>query len=250
MSEILLSTAYLAPVSWYALYWQAQEVQLEQWEHYHKQTWRNRCCIAAANGPACLSIPVVKHNDQPIRDVRIEYRTDWRRQHWVALESAYGTTPFFEYYQDDLRPLFEGRPIEFLFDWNLALHLVVCRLLDVFPGVELTKDFRRPAESPVLHTGQEAPGDSEVQDLRNLISPKCPLETLCAVTGYRPVPYTQVFEGRYGFQPEMSIVDLLFNKGPESLLVLRDSWQAKLTPSAQPASSTPISKLQSQNSKL
>lgn len=211
--SVLLSTAYLAPISYYACLMHAPQVFVEQHEHYHKQTYRNRCRIVAANGVMDLSIPVVTFNNQAIRKVEIDYSKPWQRQHWLSLEAAYRSTPFFEYYEDDLKPFYQQQDIKYLFDFNARLQQVICDLIDLHPQTILTQDFVAP----------EAAGfcSSDVcLDLREAIHPK---RNLPQMLHYHSHKYTQVFEQQLGFVADMSIVDLLFNMGPESILLLRDS---------------------------
>ncbi|MBQ8866357.1 MAG: WbqC family protein [Bacteroidaceae bacterium] len=204
------STAYLAPVSYYAqLYAATEGACIEQWEHYVKQTYRNRCIIATAQGPLPLTIPTESNGGEKclMRDVRISDHGNWRHLHWNALEAAYRQSPFFEYYADDFRPFYE-RKITFLLDFNERLRELVCNLIGFEPRVGLSTEY--------LH---EVPaGDT---DLRTLIHPKRPCTE--ALPGYAPRPYYQVFKERHGFLPDLSIVDLLFNMGPESLLVIAAS---------------------------
>lgn len=204
---IYLSTAYLAPVEYYAHLLADGQARIEQYDHYQKQTYRNRCTIAAPDGPLALSIPVVKP-DTPkcfTRDIRISDHGNWRHLHWNALESAYNHTPFFEYYKDDFRPFYE-RKYEFLTDFNEELCRLVCALIDMQPRLERTTRYE---------TGT---GSGET-DLRERIHPKKDFRT--EDPDFVPQPYYQVFQERLGFLPNLSIVDLLFNMGPESLLVLQ-----------------------------
>lgn len=197
------STAYLAPVSYYArLYAATDGARIEQWEHYVKQSYRNRCVIASAQGPLPLTIPTESNGGEKclIRDVRISDHGNWRHLHWNAMEAAYRQSPFFEYYADDFRPFYEKK-YTFLLDFNEQLRQLVCQLIGFTPTVELSTEY--------FHEVPE--GDT---DLRTLIHPKHPLP------GYTPHPYYQVFKERHGFLPDLSIADLLFNMGPESLLVL------------------------------
>ena len=201
------ATAYLAPVSYYAqLYAATEGARIEQWEHYVKQTYRNRCIIATAQGPLPLTIPTESNGGEKclMRDVRISDHGNWRHLHWNALESAYRQSPFFEYYADDFRPFYEKK-YDFLLDFNEQLRELVCNLIGFSPRVELSTEYQH--EVPAGGT-----------DLRTLIHPKRPCTE--ALPGYTPRPYYQVFKERHGFLPDLSIVDLLFNMGPESLLVL------------------------------
>ena len=205
---MLLSSAYLPPVQWFAHLKSAgegAEVWVEQCESYTKQTWRNRCLIATADGVQALTVPVVSaEGHQLMRDVRISDHGQWRHLHWNALEAAYRHTPFFDYYEDDFRPFYE-QPYEFLFDFNMRLTELVCRLIDLHPALRPTEEY--------VPEGQAGP-----EDYRALISPKQDWHT--ADPAFQPRPYYQVFAARHGFQPNLSVVDLLFNMGPESLLVL------------------------------
>ena len=212
-SEVLLSTTYFGPVQWYQKLFRYQHVSIEMCESFQKQTYRNRCLIAAANGVQALTVPVEKaekaagkgeetegsHLD--IRSVRISDHGNWRHQHWQAICSAYGDSPFFEFYEDDLRPFFFEEKWELLVDFNEAIRRTVCQLLDINPTVTPTTEYH---------------ADSTADDFRYAISPKKPL----ADDDFTPRPYYQVFAQRHGFLPNLSILDLLCNMGPESIFYL------------------------------
>lgn len=210
MNDIaLLSTAYLGPVQYYAKLFGYGTVLIEQYEHYVKQTYRNRCYVSSAGGVQALTVPVVKPEKEKcaIKDIRISDHGNWRHLHWNALESAYRNSPFFEYYADDFQP-FYTRKYDFLLDFNLELQNVVCKLLDMQPVVKLTEHF--------VNAGEAA----EYDDYRNVIVPG---GTYRSDESFRVRDYYQVFQNKLGFQANLSIVDLLFNMGPEGLLILRDS---------------------------
>lgn len=209
MNTILLSSAYLAPVEYYTKLYAADRVLVERYDHYMKQTYRNRCVIVGANGTLALTIPTEK-DDHPkvlMKDVRISDHGNWRHVHWNALESAYRNSPFFEYYADDFRCFYEKK-YPFLWDFNQALCEVVCSLIDLHPKMAGTADYQTELSDGVA-------------DFRQLIHPKIDYKE--ADPSFHPLPYYQVFKEKFGFIPNLSIVDLLFNMGPESLLVLRDS---------------------------
>ena len=126
--QILLSSAYLPPVQYFAHLQSAEQVWIEQYDHYQKQTYRNRCVIAAPDGPLSLTVPIEKPNTQKafMRDIRISDHGNWRHLHWNAIESAYNHTPFFEYYKDDFRPFYEKK-FDFLVDYNEQLCQLVCQ---------------------------------------------------------------------------------------------------------------------------
>ena len=212
MKTILLTSAYLAPIQYYSKLAAYDRVLIEQHDHYLKQTYRNRCTIAVPDGPLPLSIPTVKPDSPkcPMRDIRISDHGNWRHLHWNAIESAYNHTPFFEYYRDDFRPFYEQK-YDFLMDFNEALQELVCSLIDLHPRVARTTEYHlTPLE------GEE--------DYRERIHPK--REYTTEDPAFRSVPYYQVFQERLGFLPNLSIIDLLFNMGPESILVLQASHSA------------------------
>lgn len=199
---VLLSTAYLAPVEYYMQMYLRPHVIIEKQDNYVKQTYRNRCTIVTANGLQVLSIPVVKPDTLKCltKDIRIADHGNWRHLHWNAIISAYNSTPFFEYYEDGFRPFYEKK-FEFLFDFNEQLREKVCSLLDIEPSVTYSLCYKPEA------------GFNEI-DLRESIHPKKPFLSA------EFKPYYQVFDTRFGFQPNLSIIDLLFNMGPESVLYL------------------------------
>ena len=205
--DILAHPLYLAPISLYVQLYAADALLVDDVSPFVKQTYRSRAVIATENGSQQLTIPVVHDGGKmTMRDVRISEHGNWRHQHWNAIVSAYRKSPFFEYYADDFAHFYEERD-GFLLDFNLRLHGVVSELLGLDRGVKFLSD--------------EAP-DAAV-DLRRIAEPKA----LEAFDGVMLQPYYQVFAQRNGFIPSLSIVDLLFNMGPEGLLVLRDSVLAK-----------------------
>lgn len=206
MTTALLSTAYFGPVSWYWHFHRCEHPVVEACEHYTKQSWRNRCVIATANGPMTLSLPV-EHGTSKcpgIKDVRLSDHGNWQHLHWNALEAAYKSSPYFDYYQDDLRPYFEQRP-GFLFEFNLKLHTTVCELMGINPAFDETDTF---LPSDHLPTGWT--------DFRTSLHPKLDPEP----TGFIARPYYQVFDYKQPFLPNLSILDLLFNMGPEGFCFL------------------------------
>lgn len=204
---ILLSTAWFAPVHYYARIISHPEIYLEQYEHFNKQTYRNRCIILGGNGSIPLVVPVVKGRGQKIliRDLKISYDTEWQRNHWRTIFSAYNSSPFFEFYKDEIEPFFEHKE-KFLFDYNLKIHETICDLLEIENNLILTKDFEKVPEG--------------TQNFRELISPK---NKTIIDKHFHPQEYTQVFTERFDFIPNLSILDLLFNVGPNSYSVLERS---------------------------
>ncbi len=202
VSTVLLTSAYLAPVSYYTVLTNAENVLFENFDSYEKQTYRNRCEIATANGVMALSIPVEKSSSEKVltRDIRISKHNSWQKQHWRAIESAYNSSPFFEFYMDDFLP-FYTKEWDFIWDFNLEIQAKVLELLD--------------CEIEILHTTEyKKTVDNDVNDLRNSFNPKIPSSII------EPKPYYQVFAQRFGFQKDLSVIDLLFNMGNESQLIV------------------------------
>ena len=211
--EALLSTTYFGPIQWYQKLYRAEHVVIEQWESFQKQTYRNRCLIATTQGIQALTVPVVRGDSPLLKDTRISDHGNWRHLHWNALQSAYGESPFFEYYQDDIRPFFE-RPRKFLLDFNEAIRERICELLDISPNISLTTEYS-PSTFHIPHSTFHLPPSTMV-DFRATINPKHPLSD----PDFEPKPYYQVYQQKHGFLPNLSILDLLMNMGPESILFL------------------------------
>lgn len=197
--EVLLSTTYFGPIQWYQKLYRAERVVMEQWESFQKQTYRNRCLIATTQGIQALTVPVVRGETSLMKDIRISDHGNWRHLHWNALQSAYGESPFFDYYQDDIRPFYEQR-WTYLLDFNEAIRARMCELIDITPEVTLSKVFNAKAND----------------DFREAINPKHPAPD----PDFIPKPYYQVYQQKYGFLPNLSILDLLMNMGPESIFYL------------------------------
>ena len=230
MTTALLQTTYFGPVQWYQKLKRYDHCVIEQYDSYQKQTYRNRCVIATANGLQALTVPVeVGGKKKEVREVRISDHNQWRRVHWNALQSAYSESPFFEYYADDIRPFFEKK-YEFLIDFNEAIRQKMCELLDIETSVSYSSGFRVHGSGFRVHgSGFMVQGsgfmvhgswfrvqDSGFRDFREVIHAKHPQDD----PGFQPRSYWQVFQHRYGFQPNLSILDLLFCMGPEAVFYL------------------------------
>ena len=191
LNNTLLSTAYLAPIEYYAILLQEPNCSIELHEHFVKQSIRNRCDIYGANGKLQLSIPKQRKGSSKtiIKEIHISYKQDWQKQHWTTIQSAYNSSPFFEYYQDELQPFFEAEE-RLLVDFNQKLQKVILGLLQQESNTNFTKEFQ--------HEG-------DFSDFRNHKFKSKNLQR-----------YDQVFMEKYGFIPNLSIIDLLFNLGPES----------------------------------
>lgn len=197
--EIVLSTAYLPPIEYFSAILNSSICRIEQFENYQKQSYRSRCHIYSANGILSLVIPVMRNNGHsvPVRDIRIDYSKSWQQQHWMAIISAYSKSPFFEFYQDDFIPFYTTQE-KFLFDFNLKLTALLLNLVGIKRELILTDCF-----------------ESHELDFRETIHPKKP-----RVIQNKNGQYLQVFAHKYGFLANLSIVDLLFNEGPNSVSYL------------------------------
>ena len=230
MTTALLQTTYFGPVQWYQKLKRYDHCVIEQYDSYQKQTYRNRCVIATANGLQALTVPVeVGGKKEEVREVRISDHNQWRRVHWNALQSAYSESPFFEYYADDIRPFFEQK-YEFLIDFNEAIRQKMCELLDIETSVSYSSGFMvqgswfrvqgsgfrvQGSGFRVQDSGFRVQG-SGFKDFREVIHAKHPQDD----PEFQPRSYWQVFQHRYGFQPNLSILDLLFCMGPEAVFYL------------------------------
>ncbi|MGM0532036.1 MAG: WbqC family protein [Bacteroidota bacterium] len=207
-NRALLSITYLGPVQFYTKFLLYDEVLIETRENYQKQSYRNRCLIYSANGKLPLTVPVTKDQQKVLtRDIRIDNTLAWQKNHWTSIESAYSASPFFEFFMDDFSP-FYNRKYEFLLDFNLELQDMVLGHLEIDTPVKFTREFRK---SP--------PGDTD--DYREAIHPKNRMKK--EDPAFRPAFYYQVFQDRYGFIPNLSIIDLLFNEGPNAENILKQS---------------------------
>lgn len=207
-NTVYLPTAYLPSVQYFTKLYAFDSIFLEQYEHYEKQTYRNRCVISTANGPLSLTVPVVKPEDPkcPIKDIRISDHGNWRHLHWNALSSAYMNSPFFEYYEDDFHPFYEKK-YDFLLDYNEELLHLICKEIDLQVNYNRTDEYKNDFLTREI-------------DNRSLLNLKGGYQD---DVSFVSKSYYQVFQDRFGFLPNLSIIDLLFNMGPESLQVLHNS---------------------------
>lgn len=212
---MVLSLAYFPPLSWFAA--AARDftlsadrvipsvVTIEACENYQKQSYRNRCLISTANGVEALSVPVVHEGGTfklPIRSIRVDYSVPWVQRSQRAISSAYDSSAFFEYYRDELFAILDSRH-ETLWELDMAIIDFFVRKTGI--AVQL-----RPSEVYERHPEE---------DLRDVIHPKRP-NGILAQLGLEK-PYFQVFSGKYGFRSDLSVMDLLFNEGPDSIMYLK-----------------------------
>jgi hypothetical protein len=203
---ILLSTAYLPPIQYISKFLMDDHILIENHENFQKQSYRNRCYIYGANGKQCLVVPVKKRHGEkmPISKVEIDYTENWRKNHLKAIESAYRLSPFYEYYADEIEALYAPK-IPGLVDWNQQFLHTVLGFLGIGASFRLTEDYQHfPAP---------------FADFRQSVHPKNRLNK--PDDSFKAVPYLQVFGDRFGFIPNLSIIDLLFNEGSQAKEVLK-----------------------------
>lgn len=190
--NILIHPTYFPPISHFVAMAKADSITFETEDNFQKQTNRNRMYIYSPNGIQLLNIPV-KHSKvahQKFKDVRIENAFDWQKNHFKSLEAAYRTSPFFEYFEDDIRPIFEKKH-DFMMDLNFQTMEIVMDCLGIpFTYDKTTEYFHEVADKT---------------DFRHLANGKKDASQF--------EPYTQVFEEKHGFLNNLSILDLLFNEG-------------------------------------
>jgi len=203
----LIEVQYFPPIQFFSKCLLHPSIVLEQHENYRKGTYRNRTLIAGANGRLRLTVPLVKGKNQRqnIKAVQISYAEAWQHQHWVAIRSAYGNAPYFDYYSDDLAPFFKQR-YEFLFQFNTAILEQLLKILQIPVPIQFSQAFQPKT-------------DDDLIDLRNSIHPKKSLPD----PNYKEIAYPQVFQEKLGFLSNLSILDLLFCQGPETILILEKS---------------------------
>ena len=190
-NSFLLPTSYLAPIGYYAILLQNKNCEIEQYEHFVKQSIRNRCDIYGANGKLTLSIPKQRKasSKTQIKDIKIAYHHPWQKEHWKSICSAYRSSAYFEFYEDLFAPLYQIKVI-YLSDFNLKLQEVIFKCLQIKDTSILTQSYQKQSTS---------------NDYR-----------YATFQIKNQTKYHQVFENNCGFIANLSIIDLLFNLGPES----------------------------------
>ncbi len=203
-NSCLVSTAYWGPVQYFAKFVEYEQVLIEQWETYPKQTYRNRCVLYGPNCIQSLQVPVEKGRvNQLVKDIRIAYNSLWQKNHFATIESLYHSSPFYDYYIDDIE-LFYRNKYNYLIEYNNSITELCLKWLKLPAKLNFTTDFEKQPTLP---------------DFRNTITPKHSIPDPNFVAAH----YQQVFAERLGFAPNLSILDLVMNCGPESAQIIKAS---------------------------
>lgn len=212
MNGVALSIAYLPNIQYFTKLLAGKPVRLEACETYPKQSYRNRCEILGANGRLALSIPVLQilGNHTPIRQVEIDNSTAWQNQHWRAIQSAYSKSAYFDFVSDFIHPFYKQK-FNNLWDFDRALLAAIMQFLEVKANISVTSTF-------------ELTPSAGFSDFRTQISPKV---TWTNDPQFVATPYFQMFAHKFGFVPNLSIIDLLFNEGLNSLEIINLSIKNK-----------------------
>ncbi|MBA3682650.1 MAG: WbqC family protein [Bacteroidetes bacterium] len=201
--NILLSTAYWPNLHYFYYILNSEKIVIENFENYHKQSFRNRTQILSANGKLDLSIPVKKINTKElIKDVEIAYTESWQTNHWRAITSAYKNSPYFEFFEEEIN-YFYSKEFKFLMELNTEQLKLILKLLKIKKEISFTSAFEKEP--------------NHLTDLRSTIHPKINFTEDKTVASKLTIPYYQTFESKFSFHPNLSILDLLFNKGLETV---------------------------------
>ena len=189
LNKVLLPSVYFGPIEYYKFLSKHNNICIEVQEHYIKQTIRNRCHISSANGKLRLTVPVNKTNHTKIKNIKICYKQNWVKNHWYSIKSSYGSSPYFLFYENEIFNILQKHE-KYLIDLNTALQNKIFEILDINPTVKYTTDYNN---------------DEDIFDLRNH-----------SFLNNNIKPYNQVFMHKFNFIPDLSILDLIFNLGPQS----------------------------------
>ena len=190
---------YFGPIDYYAEMVKSQTLDIEVQENFQKQTYRNRMYILGANGKLMLNIPILHNGTRLFKDLQPSYEYDWQKEHIKSLKSAYQSSPYFEYYEDDIIPILEKKE-NFLLDLNLKTIEFINQKLNLDLEIKQTESYQ------II--------DKEF-DFRNQFSAKKPAQ-------YELTEYAQVFDDKFEFVSDLSILDLLFSEGPSAVVYLKN----------------------------
>lgn len=193
--KTVLSSVYAGNLMYYSVLAKSSQVYIDGFENFHKQSYRNRCVISSPNGPLKLIIPIIRISKNMVKDVKIDNHQNWRKIHWKSLESSYRSSPYFEFYEDEFKPLYLEKKIEYLLDFNQQINLVLLRCLNM--------------DTEIIFSDSYIEKEGKINDFRDIIHPSSvPTETV------KKMKYSQVFQESQDFIYNLSIFDLLFNQGP------------------------------------
>ena len=200
--NIILGSTYAGNINYFSCIKNADKIVIDYFEYFTKQTFRNRCEIYGANGKLNLIVPINrKKGKTPVRDVKIDYSSNWQKIHWKSLQSSYRSSAYFEYYEHYFYKLYNQDKPVFLVDFNMELTSLIIKALDIEVSIDKSTSYQK--------------NKVDFIDCRNSIHPKIP-----PTESYKEQTYFQVFNEKFGFISNLSIYDLLFNMGPEAVLYL------------------------------
>lgn len=200
MKNVLLPVFYLPPISWFSVFLDPEnEIIFEQYESFPKQTFRNRTNIYGANGKLSLIIPINHNGKREFKDIEISYREEWMNIHWKSIKTAYQSSPYFEFYEDKFKVLYEAKE-KYLLDFNLKSIDIIQKILKTEKAQSLNEEYIK---------------NPEEISYREQFSPKIP-------SVFDMEEYYQTFTDKHGFLKDLSIIDLICNKGPESVTYIKN----------------------------
>ena len=192
--KTVLSSVYAGNLRYYSVLAKSSQVYIDGFENFRKQSYRNRCVISSPNGPLKLIIPIIRISKNIVKDVKIDNHQNWRKIHWKSLESSYRSSPYFEFYEDEFKPLYLEKKIEYLLDFNQQINFVLLRCLNM--------------DTEVIFSDSYLEKGDKINDFRDIIHPSStPTETV------KKMKYSQVFQESQDFIYNLSVFDLLFNQG-------------------------------------
>ena len=205
--NVLLVTSYWPNLHYFFYVLNASIINIEQFDNYSKQSYRNRTQILSANGVLNLSIPIKKNkSEKVVNAIEISYKEDWQKNHWRAITSAYKNSPYFDFFEEDLKVFYYNK-YNLLIDYNLDQLKFIIKVLKQKENIQLTKQYESNPESVI--------------DLRTIIHPKQSYLSDKLVANKLDQSYYQTFENKISFTPNLSILDLLFNKGLHTIDYLK-----------------------------
>ena len=205
--NVLLVTSYWPNLHYFFYVLNASIIHIEQFDNYSKQSYRNRTKILSANGVLNLSIPIKKNKSEKVlNSIEISYKEDWQKNHWRAITSAYKNSPYFDFFEEDLK-VFYSKKYNLLIDYNTDQIKFIIKVLKQKKNIQLTKQYERNPDSVI--------------DLRTIIHPKQSYLSDKLVANKLDQSYYQTFENKISFTPNLSILDLLFNKGLHTIDYLK-----------------------------